>query len=96
LSRSHARADDAPAARRDAAWVDTRVEAWQPTNVERAFDEIGWAKNFNFVNATLVGYLDIDLAKSRVRSFRLVTDGARYGSDGSSGHLFGVAVRSLP
>ncbi len=24
------------------AWVDSRVEAWQPTKTERRFDEIGW------------------------------------------------------
>lgn len=26
-----------------AGWVDKRVDAWQPTREERAFDEIGWA-----------------------------------------------------
>jgi hypothetical protein len=30
--------------KRDATWVGKRVEAWQPTREERAFDEIGWAK----------------------------------------------------
>lgn len=39
------RADEPPAAKRDAAWVDKRVEEWQPTQAERAFDEIGWAKD---------------------------------------------------
>ena len=34
-----------PADKRDAAWVGKRVEAWQPTKEERAFDEIGWAKD---------------------------------------------------
>jgi hypothetical protein len=42
---SRALADDAPAATRDSSWVDGRVEAWQPTRAERAFDEIGWASS---------------------------------------------------
>jgi hypothetical protein len=29
----------------DAAWVDERVRAWQPTAAERRFDDIGWAKD---------------------------------------------------
>jgi hypothetical protein len=49
-----------------------------------------------FVNASLVGYLDIDVATFRVRSFRLVTDDARYSSELNSGQFFGVAVRSVP
>ena len=36
---------ESPADKRDAAWVGKRVEAWQPTREERAFDEIGWAKD---------------------------------------------------
>jgi hypothetical protein len=28
---------------RDFAWIDRRVEAWQPTKDERRFDEIAWA-----------------------------------------------------
>jgi hypothetical protein len=32
-----------PVDQRDATWVGKRVEAWQPTREERAFDEIGWA-----------------------------------------------------
>lgn len=43
--RPRAYADDTPAAKRDAAWVDRRVDEWQPTKGERAFDEIGWAKD---------------------------------------------------
>lgn len=31
--------------KRDVSWVSKRVEAWQPTKEERAFDEIGWAKD---------------------------------------------------
>lgn len=27
---------------REARWVDGRVQAWQPTAEERAFDRIGW------------------------------------------------------
>jgi hypothetical protein len=34
-----------PSDKRDATWVGKRVEAWQPTKEERAFDEIGWAKD---------------------------------------------------
>jgi hypothetical protein len=34
-----------PAHKRDATWVDKRVTAWQPTAEERAFYEIGWAKD---------------------------------------------------
>ena len=34
-----------PSDQRDAVWVGKRVEAWQPTKEERAFDGIGWAKN---------------------------------------------------
>ena len=44
---SRVRADEAPVAKRDAAWVDKRVEDWQPTKSERAFDEIGWAKDLS-------------------------------------------------
>lgn len=36
---------NSPAEKRDAAWVAKRVEAWQPTKAERAFDEIGWARD---------------------------------------------------
>ena len=28
-----------------AAWVNKRVEAWQPTADERRFDQIGWVKD---------------------------------------------------
>ena len=28
---------------RDAAWVDARVKAWQPTSSELAWQRIGWA-----------------------------------------------------
>lgn len=38
-------ADEPVADKRDAAWVIKRVEAWQPTREERAFDEIGWARD---------------------------------------------------
>ena len=40
-----ASADEPPVSKRDRAWVEKRVEQWRPTNEERAFDEIGWAKN---------------------------------------------------
>ncbi len=42
---SRVRADEPATAKRDVAWVDKRVEEWQPTKAERAFDEIGWAKD---------------------------------------------------
>jgi len=29
----------------DRAWVEKLVADWQPTKEERAFDEIGWAKD---------------------------------------------------
>jgi len=45
----------------------------------------------NVVEATLVGYLDFDPAKIRIRTLRLVTDPATYG-----GGTFGVALRSTP
>lgn len=37
-------AGGAPAAR-DAAWVEQRVQAWQPTARERQWEGIGWAKD---------------------------------------------------
>ena len=27
---------------RDASWIDKRVEEWQPSKAERAFDRIAW------------------------------------------------------
>ena len=42
---TNVRGGEPPADKRDTAWVDQRVEAWQPTKAERAFDEIGWAEN---------------------------------------------------
>lgn len=33
------------ASQHDAAWVHRRAADWQPTREERAFDEIGWAKD---------------------------------------------------
>ena len=32
---------------RDAAWIDQRVKDWQPTDEEKRFDEIGWAKDIH-------------------------------------------------
>jgi hypothetical protein len=29
--------------KRDFAWIDRRVELWQPTKEERRFDDIAWA-----------------------------------------------------
>jgi hypothetical protein len=45
----------------------------------------------NFVEATLVGYVDFEPATQHVRTLRLVTDPATYG-----GGTFGAAVRSMP
>ena len=45
----------------------------------------------SFVDATFVGFMDFEPAKSRIVSLKSVTDKARYfGGD------FGVAVRSVP
>ena len=41
----HVQAGEPQASRRDADWVHQRVAAWQPTKEERAFDEIGWARD---------------------------------------------------
>ena len=35
----------APPAERDAAWVDARVRAWQPTPAEKRWEGIGWARD---------------------------------------------------
>jgi hypothetical protein len=48
----------------------------------------------NFVEATLVGYLEFEIAKPNIRTLRLVTDKATYG-EGSRPQNFGVAVRSV-
>jgi hypothetical protein len=41
-----ATAADRPRSDRDLpAWVEKRVQDWQPTKEERRFDEIGWAKD---------------------------------------------------
>ena len=39
-----AAAEPAPA-KHNTSWVDKRIEAWQPTKAERAFDDIAWAKD---------------------------------------------------
>jgi hypothetical protein len=44
LGASLAAAED-KAVERDAAWVDRRVQEWQPTAAEKRFDEIGWARD---------------------------------------------------
>ncbi len=43
-----------------------------------------------FVEAPLVGYVDVDSSKRRIRSFRLMTE-----SGNCNGRKFGVAVRSV-
>ena len=36
-------ASDPPADGKEfAVWVESRVQAWQPTTAERSFDQIGW------------------------------------------------------
>lgn len=40
-----AKADEQPVSKRDRSWIEKRVAEWQPTKEERAFDEIGWAKD---------------------------------------------------
>jgi len=50
----------------------------------------------NFVEASLIGYLEFDVGKPAVRSLHLVTDNGRYGGDANSLQPFGVAVRSVP
>jgi hypothetical protein len=46
----------------------------------------------NFVEATLVGYIEFELDKPRIHTLRLITDKATYGG---ASRRFGVAVRSL-
>jgi hypothetical protein len=48
-----------------------------------------------FVEADVVGLLEFEPGRGRVRSLRLVTDGATYGAAGHR-QPFGVAVRSEP
>src|SRR5262249_53825944 len=38
-------ASQASQAPTDLAWIDQRVQDWQPTKEERRMDEIGWAKD---------------------------------------------------
>jgi hypothetical protein len=45
----------------------------------------------SFVEATVVGLMDVDTGSKKIRSLRLVTDRAEY-----RGRPFGVAVRSVP
>jgi hypothetical protein len=49
-----------------------------------------------FVEATLVGFMDFDVGQPAIRSLFLVTDQATYGGKPDARHPFGVAVRSLP
>jgi hypothetical protein len=49
-----------------------------------------------FIEANLIGFMDFDLDRSKIRSLRLVTDRATYGGEGSARQHFGVAVRSVP
>jgi hypothetical protein len=50
----------------------------------------------NFVRAKLVGFMDFETGTPRIRSLRLVTGRATYGTDANAGQFFGVAVRSVP
>lgn len=49
----------------------------------------------NFVEATVAGYFDYEIGPRRIRSLRLVTDEATYGSPRQTQH-FGVVLRSAP
>ncbi|HZT42959.1 MAG TPA: hypothetical protein VFA07_12395 [Chthonomonadaceae bacterium] len=48
-----------------------------------------------YVEASVVGYIDAEPARRRIRSFTMVTDQAEYRGNGAD-LPFGVAVRSLP
>lgn len=61
-------ADEPRGVKRDAAWVAKRVEAWQPSVEERAFDQIGWAEDLR--EARRLG------AKHRRPVFLFTYDGA--------------------
>jgi hypothetical protein len=50
----------------------------------------------NFAEGRFVGYVEWDVRGAEIRSFRLVTEDAKYGPEGEAGQPFGVAVRSLP
>ena len=50
----------------------------------------------NFVEASLIGYLEFDAGKQGLRVLHLVTDDARYGGDVNSSQPFGAAVRVVP
>jgi hypothetical protein len=50
----------------------------------------------NFVEASIVGYLDFQPMTRRVRSLRLVTDEALYRRPGQTALPFGVAVTDVP
>jgi len=52
----------------DLSWVEKRVEEWQPTTMERKFDQIGWAAD---IRAGLA------LAKKHDRPFFLFTHDGR-------------------
>jgi hypothetical protein len=49
-----------------------------------------------FVEASLVGFVDFAVDRSKAPSVRLVTDRATYGGEGNARQPFGVAVRSEP
>lgn len=72
------------AGRRDTAWIrlDGRVSIDHPFFPDR---------DVRAVESAVAGYLEYDRAKKRIRSVRLITDGAVYGREN-----FAVAVRSIP
>lgn len=49
----------------------------------------------NFVETSLAGYVEIDVANRTFRNIRLVTDGATYGGEGGGRHHFGAALKSV-
>lgn len=52
----------------DFAWVDKRVEEWQPTARERTWENIGWAKNLQTA---------LDLGRQNQRPIFLFTHDGR-------------------
>lgn len=52
------------------AWIDARSESWQPTSIERRWEQIGWAKDLRDAHR---------IAKSAGRPVFLFTHDGRLG-----------------
>jgi hypothetical protein len=50
----------------------------------------------NFVETVLAGYVEFEPGQLRIRTLRLVTDGATYGVATDRTQFFGAAARSVP